>query len=650
MKKIGTVFITALFALALVQGVFAGGGRAGSTSGGGSGASGGSGKYKQAPILNSQNLPPVDQRLPENPKVIKPWEKIGKYGGTMKIVTTNIGDFKERATMYTVGSYEGRSFLIWSMDQKEIIPNIAESWTISADSKDYNFVLRRGLKWSNGDPFTTEDVRFWYEDVKVNQDLNPSSTPLQFTLEVVDETRFIFHYKDPSPLEIYTIADRNTVLLNNWFLPDEYLKKFHIKYNPNADAEAKAAGYNDWKDCFNQKRDYINNWESPTLSPFMLTTKNSSANVVMFERNPYFWAVDTEGNQLPYLDAVQLTLAESNDTVKMRTAAGENDLGLAVIQETFIDYPFYMENARAGNYTVRIADWTEANAMNIHINKVHKDPAKRAVMGTFEFRKAMSFALDRNTIININYTIGPVKSTPRNFAPYPDSPYLDQELANAFCKYDPAESNRLLDGLGLRKNAQGKRTLPNGSPFTLVIDVPNYSPDWIDIGNQIASYWQAVGIDVSARSIDPGLWGQRISSNEFDVSIHTGTNGFIFPSSFMINVFTGYDYNDWATFFQTGHIIWRQTQGKEGIAPDADIQKLWDLGAAVVKEPNESRRNDMVKQIFELHKKNLYILGIGTRMPYNYVVKNYLHNVPPLQNDWALGHGGHGEPAQYYIE
>jgi peptide/nickel transport system substrate-binding protein len=627
------------------------GGQRGSSgsSGGAVSSSQGRDKYNQAPVLNTQELPPVEQRLPENPKVIKPFEKTGKYGGTLKVVTPNTFEYKERAVAYTV-AYEGRSLLVWSMDQKEVIPNIAESFTISPDGRDYAFNLRKGMKWSNGAPFTTEDVRFWYEDVHVDPDLSPGIEP-EMVLEVINETQFIFHYKEPSPLEIYTIAFY-AGSGGFWFLPDEYLKKYHIKYNPQADSEARSAGYKDWKECFYQKYNFLSNWELPTLSPFMLVTQDSSSNVMIWERNPYFWAVDTEGNQLPYLDAVQVSLAGSVDAVKMRSVAGENDLGLAVIQESFIDYPFYMENAERGKYSVRTANWVEPNAMNIHINKTHQNPAKRAVMGTVEFRRAMSLALDRDKIISINYSIGPVKSTPRNFAPYPESPYADPKMANNYVRYDIAEANRLLDSLGLdKKNSSGKRMLPNGSVFTLIIDVPTFTPDWIDIGNQLAECWQNAGLDVTARSIDPALWTQRWQGNDYDVSIHTGSGGMLYASPMSIAEYTGYNnrYN-WATIFQYGHIIYRNTEGQNGVPPDEDIKRLWDLGSAIVIEPDTAKRESMIKEVLAIHEKNLYILGIGTRMPYAYIVKEYLHNVPPLQNDWGMGHGGHGHPSQYYIE
>jgi peptide/nickel transport system substrate-binding protein len=228
---------------------------------------------------------------------------------------------------------------------------------------------------------------------------------------------------------------------------------------------------------------------------------------------------------------------------------------------------------------------------------------------------------------------------------------LDPELANAFTSYDVNRANQLLDSIGLnRKNSAGKRLLSSGKAFTLIIDVPNYIADWIEIASMLAVYWQAIGLDVTARSIDPNLWGVRIESNDYDISTQTGGDGFLFATPGTIGGETGYNDEGWYTIYQRGHQIYRRTNGEEGVAPDEDIKRLWELGAAAVSEPDETRRNGLIKEIFDIHKKNLYVLGIATMYPYPYTVRNTLHNVPPLNLDWAFGHGGHGMVSQYYME
>jgi peptide/nickel transport system substrate-binding protein len=600
-------------------------------------------------MLNSRNLPPVDQRLPAEPLVVTPFERVGKYGGTWRqaVIASH-----RRDAMMTSGVYEGRNLILFDQSTKNIVPNLAKSYSVSPDGRDFTFTLRRGLKWSNGDPLDTNDVRFWWEDYTANQDLNKDAK-LKYTVEIKDDVTFVVHYNDRSPLEVYTFA--NSLNYDGteavFYYPDEYLKKFHIRYNPNADREAKAAGNADWMERFRELLSPLNNPALPVTTPFVLVTQDPAAATLVFERNPYYWKVDTEGNQLPYIDTCQVNVVESPDVAKMRTIAGEVDLQIATIMEDFADFPLFSESARSGNYTVKTTEFIEPNAMNIHLNLTNQDAAKRAIVSQPNFRKALSLALDRQKIINISFSVGPQKSTPRNFAPYPNSAYLDPALANNHINFDIATANRMLDELGLnRKNAAGKRLLPNGQVLSLVIDVPTYSDSWINIGIQIAECWQAVGIDATARAIDPSLWNQRTSSNDYDCCIMTGGGGFAVPSPGEINNYTGYRNRDWPTTFMSGHIIYRSTEGKEGIAPDADIRRLWELGSAALIEPDQAKLKAQLQEIFDIHKKNLYVLGIGTRLPAIYIQKSTIHNVPPLFVDWLYGVGGHGVPSQYFFD
>jgi peptide/nickel transport system substrate-binding protein len=457
-------------------------------------------------------------------------------------------------------------------------------------------------------------------------------------------------YPTPNPLQLATMAEYQW---NAQFMPEHYLRQFHPDYQ-TADVlekQFKDAGFDDWSKYFIDRNDYANNPDLPTMSPWMLVTKGSGAAQLVFERNPYYWAVDTNGNQLPYIDSCVINIVESADIVKMKAISGEFEIAVASIQEDFSDYPLYAENATTGDYKVFTVDFAEPNAMNIHINIAHKDPAKRAIMEKVEFRRAMSLAINRPEIISVNYTVGPFSSAPRNFCPYPASPFFDEELCTQYTNFDQDTANKMLDDLGLNKrNANGMRLLPDGNVFSIVIDVPMYSTQWIDIGTMLAKNWQDVGINASARSVDPALWGQRILANDFDATIMTGGGGFAVLSKTEVNNYTGYRNFDWPLFFSSGNWIWRNTKGTDGIEPSAAIKRLWELGAALVLEPDKDKQLAMVKEIFQIHKDNLFILGIGVRLPASYLVKNYVKNVPPLNVDWAYGETGHGRPEQYYID
>jgi peptide/nickel transport system substrate-binding protein len=382
-KKIALIAL--VLAVAGIPGLFAGGGSQQSQPGSSSSAAPvqGGGKYKQAPILEGKNLPPVDQRLPENPLVITPLENIGKYGGTW---TQSVTEPYFLQAMSYMGYYEGQNIAVFDQAGKEIVPNLAESYAISPDGKDFTFTLRKGLKYSNGDPLTTNDVKFWYEDFLTNPDLFPG-TPM-FSVEVVNDLTFIMHFNNPSPGSIYSLA-RYPEASGGWslYLPDEYLKKFHIKYNANVETEARAAGFNTWQDYFRDMANVTINTELPVMGPYKMVSK--TVTMAVFERNPYFFAVDTQGNQLPYIDRCVFNRVESEDTIKMRVLAGESDMQMASISENFMDYPLFMSSAAAGNYSVYVTQAGTMNGLPIHINIAHKDPVKRALFINPEFKKAL---------------------------------------------------------------------------------------------------------------------------------------------------------------------------------------------------------------------------------------------------------------------
>ena len=271
------------------------------------------------PKVKDGSLPAVEARLPEAPLVVTPLESVGKYGGSWR-QSVPIGN--KIHALAGLGFYSGRALVAWSQDKSKIEPNIAESVEASADAKTYTFKLRKGLKWSDGQPMTTKDVEFWWKGYMNNKLLSPvlSSDWDGVTVNIVDEVTFTIVYPTPQPLKLNEIAAYQWTA---YFLPEHYLKAFHPDYSAAADVDkaAKDAGFDDWGKYFADRNDYQNNPDLPTLSPWMLVTKGSAATSLTFERNPYYFAVDTEGNQLPYIDTCVINIVESADITKMKASA-----------------------------------------------------------------------------------------------------------------------------------------------------------------------------------------------------------------------------------------------------------------------------------------------------------------------------------------
>ena len=315
--------------------------------------------------VKAGKLPPVEQRVPEEPMVLKPVHEIGKYGGTWRRGFTGPGDV-ENGNRINASDKP----LFWDYTGTQIVPSVAKDWKLGEDGKTFTLYLRKGMKWSDGAPFTADDFVFWFEDLYSNKELVP--TPIADMqpqgkpgrVVKVDETTVRFQFDVPYYLFQDMMAGDTLIgggqsvrqsqkFTFGAYSPAHYLKQFLPKYSSveEANAKAKEAGYESWVQLIHFKKDWSLNPELPTLGPWQ-TVQPINTPTWVLERNPYYWAVDTEGNQLPYIDRVQLTLAENLEVLNLRAIAGEYDL-----QERHIDIgklPVILENQEKSGYTVHL--------------------------------------------------------------------------------------------------------------------------------------------------------------------------------------------------------------------------------------------------------------------------------------------------------
>src|SRR5882762_7197874 len=320
-------------------------------------------KFGEAPALTelvkAGKLPPVEQRVPQEPMVIKPLRSVGKYGGMWRRGFLGPGD-SENGNRVRASD----KLLFWDVNGTHIAPNVAKGFEISADGRRTTLFLRKGMKWSDGAPFTADDFVFWYEDMYQNKDLIKSPAPELSAngkpgrMSKVDETTVLFEFDDPHFLFPSQLAGDTQVgggqsrLQSEerelgLYAPAHYLRQFLPKYSSvdSLNEKAKAAGFDNWAQVFKIKSDWRLNPDVPTISAWQMVQAINTQTWVL-ERNPFFWAVDSEGNQLPYLDKVQLTLAENPEVINLRAIAGEFDY-----MERFIDLaklPVFLENAARG--------------------------------------------------------------------------------------------------------------------------------------------------------------------------------------------------------------------------------------------------------------------------------------------------------------
>ncbi len=599
--------------------------------------------FQEAPSLlrrvEAGELPPVAQRLPENPLVIIPPEQIGPYGGTWVRFGTSPDD---------ISVYEGRlayeGLVRWGPMGRKVLPNLAVRWEITDGGRTYTFWLRKGVRWSDGKPFTADDIMFWYEDVVKNSELTPmiGRTWVRggelFQLEKLDDYTVRYKFKEPHGLFLKKLAEGSY-----WAIfPAHYLKQFHPKYVPKERLEqmAREKSFDLWYQLFWEKRSYLNP-EIPRLWPWVMT-QPPPARPVVFERNPYYWKVDPEGNQLPYIDRVTYGIY-SPETINLKAINGE--IGMQARHMDFRNYPLFMSNRGKGGY--RILHWISGGGgtLQLGLNLNHKDPVLKKIFHDRRFRIALSHAINRDEINEAKFFgIG----TPRQLCPPRASPYYCPEYERAYIEYDPQLANRLLDEMGLdKKNADGIRLRPDGKPLTLHIETTSILGIMGD-AELIADYWTAVGVKTQIKEEARQLLCLRKDALVYDVGVWQAADElmplmdprYFFP--YNPGSIQGIDYARW----------WR-SKGKAGEKPTPEMLRCIELYEEIQRTPeaNEAKQIRLFKKIIDLNLQNLWVIGTIGEVPTIVLVSNAFRNVPEVAvYGWLFRSPGNTAPECYSIE
>jgi len=336
-------------------------------------------------------LPPLEERLPDEPLIVEPLQEIGKYGGIWHRAHTG--------TSCNVKLHKliDENLTRYNRDFTKILPNVVKGWEFSKDFKSITLFLRKGMKWSDGAPFTADDFMFWYEDIILNDELTPAK-PSWFKvgrelgkMEKVDEYTIKISFTEPYPVitEVFCAPGRGKL-----YAPKHYLKKFHPKYTSMDEIkkEMEREGFNLWTDLFEVKREMLTSPDLPTISAWVCENTVDQP-IQILARNPYYWKVDTQGNQLPYINEIHRTFVGTPEAIKLKALAGDIDFQVYKIGGTD-DYPMYKQNEEKGGYRV-VPDVPFIWGVVMGFNFFHKDPFLRKLFRNKQFRIAISLALDR---------------------------------------------------------------------------------------------------------------------------------------------------------------------------------------------------------------------------------------------------------------
>jgi peptide/nickel transport system substrate-binding protein len=608
-------------------------------------------KYQEAPVLanlvKQGKLPPVEKRLPGTPMIVKPLEETGRYGGTWRMATTGIADAEK--LIVRVATYE--PLLRWKADWSGIMPNLAISYQVGDHASSYVFKLRKGIFWSDGSPFTADDILFAVENIWKNKELYPAGLPTWMTIEgkpavvtKVDNYTVKFKFANSYGLFLQRLATPDSLEL---IQPSQYLKQFHPQFaKENAiEKQVKEGGYHNWVEMFGAKNDRKLNIHRPTLGPWKLTQAIGTGTNVIFERNPYYWKVDTKGQQLPYIDKLQFQVVENPEMVAMKAIAGEIDCQHRSIGGFIEKLPLFKQNQKRGDYRLYKVNYAHSNQLVIAPNLNHKDPVLRKIFNDRNFRFGLSHAINRKQIIDL-VLYGMAK--PRQTAPNADSPFYYKPLENVAIEYNPKLANEYLDKAGLAKrDKNGIRLRPDGKRLEFNVEFSTFRPQWTDMMEMIVKDWAAVGIKANIKIEDRTLFTERKSALKHDMAIWSDDGGsgaqVLLEAKYYVPI------NSIESNHAIAYAQWYNSRGKQGEEPTGDMRKLYDLYDKILITPEADEQVKLMKEILKLNAKNLWVIGICSKPSEFGVVKNKMRNVPMvITESWIYPTPGPTNPEQYF--
>jgi peptide/nickel transport system substrate-binding protein len=508
------------------------------------------------------------------------------------------------------------------------------------------------MKWSDGEPFTTDDFRYYWEDVANNSDLQPGGLPTELLadgkppkVEVIDPTTIRYSWDAPNPEFLPALARASPLFI---FRPAHYLKKYHIKYAKKDKLEAlvKKSGQRNWAALHNKKdNQYKNdNPDLPTLDPWMLRVKPPAQRFV-FTRNPYYYRVDNLGRQLPYLDQIVFDIAD-NKLIAAKTASGESDLQGRYI--SFNDYTILKDGEESGHYHVRLWDDGRGSNMALFPNLTTKDPIWRQMMRDVRFRRALSLAIDRHEINQAIY-FGLGEEGANTVLRH--SPMYSPDIQKMWSTYDPDQANALLDQMGLtQRGDDGIRLLPDGRPAEIIIDTAGEDALESDVLELVGEAWKQIGISLFVKPSQREVFRDRIFAGDSVMAISNGIdNSFptpdMSPAEFAPSTQQQYMWSKWGQYIETG--------GKAGEKIDlpaarqlSDWLQDWRMSA------DPALRLNLWYQMLHLSADEVFNIGIIANVPQPIVVSDHLHNVPEKAIfAWDPGaHFGLFKPDTFWVD
>src|SRR5918994_384618 len=559
---------------------------------------------------------------PDEPSVVQldGYKSPGKPGGELNMLVSRTKDTRLMVVY-------GYARLVAYDESLELVPDILKDVEVE-DGRAFTMRLREGHRWSDGEPFTSEDFRYWWEDVANNEQMMPVGPPAELhvdgeppKVEIIDELTVRYSWSSPNPFFLPALAGATPTFI---YMPAHYLKQFHEKYaDPDKlSAMVEDAQARDWAQLHGRKDGMYNfdNPELPTLQPWRLTTP-PPANRFVFERNEYFHRVDADGQQLPYIDRVVFDVVDDK-LIPVKTGAGETDLQSRGL--FFKHYTFLKESEERSHLATFL--WEEARGAHLAIypNLNANDEVWRKLFRDVRFRRALSLGVNRDEINQIMYFglgIGGANTV------LPKSPLYQPEYRDTWAGYDPERANALLDEIGLtERSGDGLRLLPDGRPMEIVVETAGEETEQSDILELVGESWLKLGIKIHTKPSQREVLRNRVFAGDALMTIWYGLeNGTptaeMTPSEFAPTSQQQLQWPKWGQHFET--------KGSAGEPPDEpEAAKLLELFTAWRGATDADERGAIWHEILQIYGDQIYSIGLISGVLQPVAVRESLRNVP----------------------
>ena len=608
------------------------------------------GMFNEAPMLADMvaagDLPPVEDRLPDRGDimVVQPREDIGTYGGEITFNATN-------PTSWGITGYSAwdQQLTGFSTNWEIVFPEVAKSVDVSDDLTVATITFRSGMKWSDGTPVTTDDVMFWYNDIMLHPDLPNMSNSLKpggtaIVVEQIDDVTVTFTAAQANPALPIVVARGGQGFP---LAPRHYLENWHADYNEDAQALAESEGFDTWAGAFlfhmnGQTGENDFDPDLPVVKPWMLDQVDDFGNK-FYVRNPYYWKVDTEGNQLPYIDRqVRLLLGEA-EVVILNVQAGSIDYGFYNLEVS--DLPVLKAGEAEGDYTTILWPADQGAMSKYQFNITVSDPVLNEIFNDLRFRQAMSLAVNRD---EINEVLFFGQAVARQWGVSSASTFYEDWMGSHYADYDPDQANALLDEMGLAMGDDGVRMRPDGQPLAIVLwDAINRIP----MSELVAEYWEDVGVDVEINPSTREAFKQALLANEVHVSTWFAdvvSEKDMYQRPIWLRPPYGIDSTPVG-----GGLAWRQwwlSGGEEGEEPpEYQKEQMRLVDEWQLTQIGSERYLELGTLLVANTVRNMYHIGPVGEAPEVFIRSNRLHNFTPVEGVVYINHLESGHSDQWYV-